>query len=145
MQMSAHPQINRIQNEVKKLNLDIKPPFFYVLSELLLVPAPEDMGTCKLHVDLDGEKWESFEEFATQEFRSAEDMEYAWMQTRLEDFYELELKKNLFFTKNALEEHVREHHHLYVGKLSWSLVHCLKNPEMEAVFNLMAKVSDKND
>ena len=128
----------KLRLEVEKRSMDIKPPFFYVLNEILLLPAPLGMGTCKRYLGSDDAIWESYEEFEdAHSMLEDDDVDLAWQQTVCADFYEMEATRNIFFTQAALEDHIKKHSHLYEGKLSWSLVHGIKNPEMEAVFDLL--------
>ena len=68
-----------------------------------------------------------------------EDILSEWDSMELQGFYEVDVAKNVFFTKQALLQHVGEYRHLYNSKLSWRLVHCLKNGEMETLFDILQK------
>jgi len=130
-----------IASEIKSVSHTIKSPFAYILSEIIFLRAPEDMGTCMLHVDDDGNKWGSLDEFADNfpdDFPD-EDILSEWDSMELQGFYEVDVAKNVFFTKQALLQHVGEYRHLYNSKLSWRLVHCLKNGEMETLFDILQK------
>jgi hypothetical protein len=138
MVLKQNECIANILEEIDNVSDTIKTPFVYVLSELLPVRAPHGMGTCQFHVDLNGTRWESFESFADsfEDDTPDADIAYSWERLDVQDFYEIEIKKNVFFTKAALANHVAQYRHLYEGKLSWSLLHCLKNEEMGTVFDI---------
>lgn len=138
MVLKQHECIKNILEEIDTVSDTIKAPFVYVLSELLPVRAPQGMGTCQFRVDMNGERWESFEIFANsfEDDTPDTDIVNAWEHLDVQDFYEIEIKRNVFFTKDALHNHVANYRYLYEGKLTWSLLHCLKNEEMSAVFDV---------